>query len=250
MSGLFPSDEILSAVTYFAITLGADEKGNLWSETPTCWIGFADEDARVEIRKIRPVIPERIARLFEDLRQPFCVVNDDRSFVRWMLGGGHALITEEQTRKHCPGEMVPRPCFCHGLRGFTDARRLAKAAFQKAPTPKLRMEVLKRDRYRCMICGQRPADDVNIQLHVHHIRPFSERGLTIEKNLITLCHTCHTGLDPHHENTLYALTEGERNDSQVPLKRRKLKQHIRDVDNYRNAIKALLQAQPLGATRK
>jgi hypothetical protein len=171
MSNLFPSNEIVKEATYFAITIGADENGKLWSETQTYFTGFQDDDFRIELRKIRPVYPDKMAAYWERFRQPFCVVNDDSGFVRWQLGGGHALITEEQTRKHIPQELDPSPCVKEGALGFTDLKKLPKVAFQKSPTPKLRMEVLKRDKYRCMICGQRPADDVNIQLHAHHIRP-------------------------------------------------------------------------------
>lgn len=44
-----------------------------------------------------------------------------------------------------------------------------------------------------------PAEDVNVRLDVHHVRPFGLGGLTEEQNLLTLCQTCHTGLDPHFE---------------------------------------------------
>jgi hypothetical protein len=33
-------------------------------------------------------------------------------------------------------------------------------------------------------------------------------GLTEKDNLITLCHTCHMGLDPHFELGLYSLVPG------------------------------------------
>src|ERR1035438_3441450 len=97
---IFPSAEILKGATYFAITTGSDDGENWWSGTQTYWTGFADDERRIELRKIRPVYPDKMAKFWEDFRQPFCVVNDDTGYVRWMLSGGHALITEEQTRKH------------------------------------------------------------------------------------------------------------------------------------------------------
>jgi HNH endonuclease len=45
-------------------------------------------------------------------------------------------------------------------------------------------------------------------LHVHHIRPHGTGGLTEIDNLITLCHTCHIGLDPHLELGLYGMLPG------------------------------------------
>ena len=238
---LFPAHEILNGTTYFAITLGADEHGKTWSETQTYFTGWADDSFRVEFRKIRPVDPERISAYWTTFRQPFYVVNDDRGFVRWMLDGGHALITEEQTKKHLPDEMEDRPTVKEGFLGFTDLKKLPKTAFQKAPTPKTRMAVLKRDKYRCMICGQRPADDVNIQLQIHHIRPFSNRGVTIEKNLITLCHTCHGGLKPHFEYSLFDLIEKDFQDDDGKLKGRMLRNYISSVRNHRNYVFSLLE---------
>jgi 5-methylcytosine-specific restriction endonuclease McrA len=247
MNNLFPSNEIVKEATYFAITIGADENGKWWSETQTYFLGFEDEDFRVELRKIRAVYPDKMAAHWESYRQPFCVVNDDSGFVRWQLGGGHALITEEQTLKHVPEEVEPRPCVKEGAFGFTDIKKLPKTAFQKAPTPKLRMEVLKRDKYRCMICGQRPADDVNIQLHAHHIRPYGNSGVTTEKNLISLCHTCHTGLEPHYEYTLFDLVEKRFGGPEGQIKKRSLEKYISAVQNYRKSVRALLAA---GQTRR
>ena len=92
---------------------------------------------------------------------------------------------------------------------------------------------------RCMICGQRPADDVNIQLHTHHIRPHGLRGVTTQKNLISLCHTCHAGLEPHYEYSLFGLVEKQSNpigsSTKVALER-----YISSVQNYRKSIQSLL----------
>ncbi|MFP6771619.1 MAG: HNH endonuclease [Alphaproteobacteria bacterium] len=73
------------------------------------------------------------------------------------------------------------------------------------------MRILERDDYRCCICGRRASDHVDIELHVHHIRPWGIGGLTVEKNLITLCHTCHNGLVPHHKPALFRIIEGSEN---------------------------------------
>lgn len=249
MIELFPSHQIIEGLTYFVITLGADDGGKMWSDTQTYWKGFKDDEHRVEIREIRPVVAKKFAALWKNLRQPFCVVNDDDGFVRWQLGGGHALITEEQTRKHLPQEFEPRPCVMEGALGFTDLTKLPKTAFQKAPTKKLRMEVLKRDKYRCMICGQRPADDVNIQLHAHHIRPYGKRGVTTGKNLISLCHTCHAGLEPHFEYNLFELIDRKFSDSDGGLKQRALKEYISSVENYRKSLLAFTGEAEAEASR-
>ena len=58
---------------------------------------------------------------------------------------------------------------------------------------RLRYKVLKRDNFKCSICGRSPANDSNIELHVDHIIPYSRGGETILDNLRTLCSDCNLG---------------------------------------------------------
>jgi 5-methylcytosine-specific restriction endonuclease McrA len=57
----------------------------------------------------------------------------------------------------------------------------------------LRYQVLRRDHFRCRLCGRSPATDPAVQLHVDHIHPWSLGGETIKENLQTLCDTCNGG---------------------------------------------------------
>ena len=57
--------------------------------------------------------------------------------------------------------------------------------------PSLRYDVLKRDSFRCMICG-RSAQDGAI-LHIDHVLPISKGGKTEYANLRTLCRDCNQG---------------------------------------------------------
>jgi len=66
--------------------------------------------------------------------------------------------------------------------------------------PRLRLErrsyqelcrrVLKRDNWRCQVCGS------SQNLQVHHKQLRSQQGSDEDSNLITLCASCHEGL--HH----------------------------------------------------
>ena len=58
---------------------------------------------------------------------------------------------------------------------------------------KLRYQVLKRDNYKCCICGASPAKDPTIELHIDHIIPWSKGGESVEENLQTLCSRCNLG---------------------------------------------------------
>ncbi len=58
-------------------------------------------------------------------------------------------------------------------------------------TPKMRYKILKRDGFKCVICGRSRKDGA--KLHVDHIKPVSKGGKTEESNLRTLCDMCNLG---------------------------------------------------------
>ena len=55
----------------------------------------------------------------------------------------------------------------------------------------LRFLILKRDNYRCVLCGRGTEDGV--KLEIDHIEPISNWGRTTESNLRTLCRPCNQG---------------------------------------------------------
>ena len=70
--------------------------------------------------------------------------------------------------------------------------RQAQIARERARmTDKLRYEVMRRDNFRCVLCGS-TADD-GVKLHVDHIYPVSKGGKTEMSNLRTLCDRCNFG---------------------------------------------------------
>ena len=54
----------------------------------------------------------------------------------------------------------------------------------------LKLAILKRDRYKCLLCGASPANDDDVELHIDHIKPVARGGKTTEFNLWVLCGTC------------------------------------------------------------
>jgi hypothetical protein len=58
-------------------------------------------------------------------------------------------------------------------------------------TDSLRYDILKRDNFRCQICGSCASDGV--KLHVDHIIPVAKGGQTVASNLRTLCDRCNMG---------------------------------------------------------
>jgi hypothetical protein len=57
----------------------------------------------------------------------------------------------------------------------------------------LRYQVLRRDRFRCVLCGRSPASELSCELHVDHIVAFSRGGKTRPDNLRSLCAECNIG---------------------------------------------------------
>jgi len=58
-------------------------------------------------------------------------------------------------------------------------------------TNSLRYEILRRDNYKCQICGSTVKDGV--KLHIDHIVPVSKGGHTTPDNLRVLCDRCNLG---------------------------------------------------------
>lgn len=61
------------------------------------------------------------------------------------------------------------------------------------PGNNLRFLVMKRDNYKCQICGDSPAKNPQTELHIDHIVPWSKGGETVLDNLQTLCSKCNMG---------------------------------------------------------
>jgi len=59
--------------------------------------------------------------------------------------------------------------------------------------PSLHFQILKRDGYRCRLCGISPRDGEHVRLEVDHITPVSKGGSNDPANLWALCFSCNRG---------------------------------------------------------
>jgi 5-methylcytosine-specific restriction endonuclease McrA len=59
--------------------------------------------------------------------------------------------------------------------------------------PSTRWAILKRDHYRCVMCGKSPAAHPGLELEVDHIKSVARGGTNDETNLRTLCNPCNQG---------------------------------------------------------
>ena len=58
---------------------------------------------------------------------------------------------------------------------------------------RMRFMVMKRDDFKCCLCGRSPATTPGLELHIDHIIPWSKGGETVIDNLQTLCSDCNLG---------------------------------------------------------
>ena len=189
---------------FYFITLTAGSDGNMHWSAYSEFTGFTESTPRYELRVASKVIGSSIAKTLRSNGEPFMVVRSERALYVFLLSGGHGLVSEEIVRKHMPHVLESKPVALSGVLGLMKGvDGIDKQTLQHAPTRKHRMRILERDGYKCRICGRSPERNVDIELHVHHVRPWAERGLTEDGNLITLCHTCHLGLEPHKKLMLF-----------------------------------------------
>ena len=62
---------------------------------------------------------------------------------------------------------------------------------RKPIKPSLRFEILKRDDYRCQMCGVTAKDGATLE--IDHIHPVSKGGTNDPDNLQVLCRDCNAG---------------------------------------------------------
>ncbi len=179
---------LLEGAEYFALELDASDRGKIVWGAQTRWTGFTTGSPRYEIREASIVIAQRMWEVWQTIGEPCLTINTLDEFGLYLVWGGNALLRREIAESRLPDVLKPYPVVQRaGIVGWIGIDKLADSERQHAPTPKVRMKAIGRDKKRCMICGRRPADDVHVQLEVHHIRTWATGGVTEIDNLITLC---------------------------------------------------------------
>ena len=72
-----------------------------------------------------------------------------------------------------------------------DSEKARRERERQKMTLRLRHDILKRDHYRCQICGRSAQDGVTLE--VDHKKPIAKGGKTEPDNLWTLCRDCNRG---------------------------------------------------------
>lgn len=77
-----------------------------------------------------------------------------------------------------------------GVKSSADPSIKSRKIERSKMTLKLRYKILKRDHFKCVLCGATACDT---ELHIDHIIPVSKGGKTEDYNLRTLCVNCNLG---------------------------------------------------------
>jgi hypothetical protein len=91
------------------------------------------------------------------------------------------------------------------------AARLAtrhRHALRRKLTAVTRLRVFQRDGFRCVLCGNSPATDRRVRLHIDHIRALARGGSNDLNNLQTLCQQCNIGKGARTLRRMTATTSG------------------------------------------
>lgn len=115
-----------------------------------------------------------------------------RNALKGFLDRVTADVAEPQNVEARPPARKPSPPSTTGSRTRNKARPIENIR-RRDITLGLRYDILRRDRFRCVICGSSPASQVRCELHVDHITPVAEGGKTVRENLRTLCGECNIG---------------------------------------------------------
>lgn len=145
----------------------------LYDEMERIWKALGHRPSRIEWEAANPNIS------YNAIKHRFGGwTNACLRFIEYKMGGSIVAvkIDEPKRKNHTkPLQVVPK---------LEDIRSISL---------KLRLDVLKRDNFKCVYCGKSPAINAGVVLHIDHIVPFAKGGKSTLANLQTLCSECNLG---------------------------------------------------------
>jgi len=80
----------------------------------------------------------------------------------------------------------------NGTLKIKDSKKIRKSK-RKTISASVRYKIMKRDNFKCVLCGDSPAINNSTTLEIDHITPLSKGGTNSDENLRTLCKRCNIG---------------------------------------------------------
>lgn len=186
---------------YYLISLRPITNNEYYISAFTMWVG---NQGKFEVRQVSPVKHDISSMHLSKLNTQVCTVNAQDELAALLKVGGHSLIRKEIIETNWKELIMPKIVVDTYDAGYLDYYSVIEPKHRgRLARNEYRMEILKRDQYRCRICGCSADDSVHIRLEVHHIKPWEEGGISTPQNLITLCATCHSGISVVDRDILY-----------------------------------------------
>jgi hypothetical protein len=146
-----------------------------------------DEDLLLELNRVWDLLGHRPSKAeWETIKPKYSYTTYKSRFEGWVNACNEAfnVRTTKQTKESI---VQNNDDFCKKF-----ASNIKTQDKRNIPL-KLRLTVLKRDHFKCVLCGRSPSTDPDVELHIDHIVPFSLNGKTEFNNLRTLCRECNLG---------------------------------------------------------
>lgn len=89
--------EIVESATYYWIELG-----NTYIGGQSIWVGWADEERKLEIRKLRPVKPRKAIASCTKVKGRPMVLNSQLDASIFLIYGGQAIVREDICKEYLP----------------------------------------------------------------------------------------------------------------------------------------------------
>jgi hypothetical protein len=158
-------------------------------QSPAFHRDIPDEDLLIELQRVWDAVLSREGRNLQklDLRSYGCKYSHHpycRRWGSWVKACEALIVWEEDTAARTDLEPSQLPA--------TEVTQSGGRMKRDVPL-RVRYEVLRRDSFRCVLCGRSPATHPGIALHVDHVVPESKGGPTQTANLRTLCEECNVG---------------------------------------------------------
>jgi len=112
-------------------------------------------------------------------------------FVKYMNRGKNKLAGYKSEKILHNQKVTAPPKHIH--ESFYKGKKRKRLLCGKSINAGIRFKILKRDKYKCRLCGASPAVNPRVTLHVDHIIPRAKGGETSFDNLQTLCKKCNLG---------------------------------------------------------
>lgn len=151
---------------------------------------FSNNDLFLEMERVWTTLGHRPSRNEWEMSQPKISYN---TYKRYFGGWTNACLKfiEYRMGEFIQLEGIAKPVAAVPVPAQLENKIIKK---EKRDIPlKLRLRVLQRDGFRCVLCGRSPALNRGVMLHIDHILPVAKGGATKLENLQTLCKECNLG---------------------------------------------------------